>query len=119
MTDRIAVTIRITVNDRILTGRIARIVLFLRRRQRPIFNLRESFMDTGLLQKSQTQEIVTKPIMQDWKGAGGVEPGLRIGVMGLFLGNFFRYMASNEGEDWLQNNLQNNITFHKLFSCEC
>ena len=51
-------------------------------------------MDTGLLQNSQTQETVTKPIKQDWKGAGGVEPGLRVGVMWLFLRKFLCYRAT-------------------------
>ena len=68
-------------------------------------------MDTGLLQNSQTQETVTKPIKQDWKGAGGVEPGLRVGVMWLFLRKFLCYRASNEGEA--------GGTFHKIFCCEC
>ena len=55
-------------------------------------------MDTGLLQNSQTQETVKKPIKQDWKGTGGVEPGLQVGVMGLFLRKFLCYRASSEGE---------------------
>ena len=42
----------------------------------------------GLLQNSQTQETVTKPIKQDWKGAGGLEPGLQVGSWGFSSGNF-------------------------------
>ena len=89
-----------------MTSRIARIVL----------------KEKGLLQNSQTQETVTKPIKQDWKGAGGVEPGLRLGVMGLFLRKCLCYRASNEGEARGYDPniiLQNNLTFHEIFCCEC
>ena len=51
----------------------------------------------------------------------GVEPGLRMGVMGLFLRKFLCYRASDEGEAGGYGPTtisQNTITFHKIF-CQC